>query len=67
MHFGNMLVLRCLDLVLCDCMVCESEIILAVCKPYEDEYDPFFSQLDICPRIPPLPHICSLFVSPNLY
>lgn len=63
MHFGNMLVLICLDFTLCSWPVYESNIILAVCKSYKDEYDAFFSQRGICPRIPPPSHICSLFRS----
>lgn len=63
MHFGNMLVLIHLDFALCSWLVCESNIILAICKSYKDEYDAFFSQLGICPHIPPPSHICSLFRS----
>ena len=53
MHFGNVLVLIRLDFALCNWPLCESNIILAVCKLYKDEYDAFFSQLGICPHIPP--------------
>lgn len=47
MHFGNTLGLICLELSLCCCAGCELEIMPGVCKSYQEEDDPFLSQLGI--------------------
>lgn len=49
MHFGNMLVLICLNRPLCSHGGGKLEIVPAVCKSHEDRDDPFFAQPGIWP------------------